>query len=223
MTVDIDPDAIADEIARDIDALATHTTQHVRAVRREHSRRLRDADGAEVLAIADALTATHRWVAYELVYNHRGAAAAVDRRWVTQLGRGLDGWASVDAFARYISGPAWRRRQIPDDLVRGWASSAERWWRRAAVVSTVPLNLRAAGGDGDTTRTLDICTRVVDDHDVMVVKALSWALRELVTWDRDAVHAFLDDHHHVLAARVRREVTNKLETGRKDRVPRTNA
>jgi hypothetical protein len=50
-----------------------------------------------------------------------------------------------------------------------------------------------------------------------VVKALSWALRELVVWDPAAVRGFLDDHGDAVAARVRREVTTKLETGRKDR------
>jgi 3-methyladenine DNA glycosylase AlkD len=49
----------------------------------------------------------------------------------------------------------------------------------------------------------------------MVVKALSWALRALAVWDAAAVRAFLDAHGGGLAARVRREVRRKLETGRK--------
>lgn len=47
----------------------------------------------------------------------------------------------------------------------------------------------------------------------MVVKALSWALRELVFWDAGAVGDFIEGHD--VAPRVRREVVNKLETGRK--------
>ena len=54
------------------------------------------------------------------------------------------------------------------------------------------------------------------DHDDMVVKGLSWALRELVPMDREAVVAFLEDYDGVLAARVKREVRNKLETGLKN-------
>jgi 3-methyladenine DNA glycosylase AlkD len=50
----------------------------------------------------------------------------------------------------------------------------------------------------------------------MVVKALSWALRELVVHDPDAVRAFLSEHEDVLAARVKREVRNKLTTGLKN-------
>jgi 3-methyladenine DNA glycosylase AlkD len=79
----------------------------------------------------------------------------------------------------------------------------------------VPLNLRSRGGTGDAGRTLDICRRLAADGDDMVVKALSWALRELVVWDPEAVRRFLDVNQDVLAARVRREVRSKLETGRK--------
>jgi 3-methyladenine DNA glycosylase AlkD len=124
-------------------------------------------------------------------------------------------WGSVDAFGCSVSGPVWQRGRIPDAAVQRWAASPDRWWRRAALVSTVPLNLRSRGGTGDTGRTLDICRRLAADGDDMVVKALSWALRELVVWDPQAVRRFLDTHHEVLAARVRREVRSKLETGRK--------
>jgi len=50
----------------------------------------------------------------------------------------------------------------------------------------------------------------------MVVKAMSWALRELVVHDPDAVWAFLGEHEGRLAARARREVRNKLTTGLKN-------
>lgn len=50
----------------------------------------------------------------------------------------------------------------------------------------------------------------------MVVKALSWALRELVVRDPGVVRAFLDDHDGTIAARVRREVTATVDTGLKN-------
>jgi len=72
------------------------------------------------------------------------------------------------------------------------------------------------GRRGDVGRTLAVCALLADDHDEMVAKALSWALRELVAHDEAAVRGFLEEHESVLAARVRREVRNKLETGRKN-------
>jgi len=200
-------------IELEIQALPDQSVDSVRRVRRAWSARLRGRPDHEVLALAEALLPRHRWVGYELVYHHAAALAALDLERVERLGRGMDSWVATDTFGRYISGPAWQRRQIPDEAIHRWAASEDRWWRRAALVSTVPLNLRAAGGTGDTPRTLAVCTLLAADRDDMVVKAVSWALRQLIVHDPEAVRAFLADHD--VAARVRREVTNKLETGLK--------
>jgi 3-methyladenine DNA glycosylase AlkD len=67
-----------------------------------------------------------------------------------------------------------------------------------------------------------VCRVLVDDRDDMVVKALSWALRELAKREPASVECFIRDEQRRLAPRVRREVTSKLETGRKTRKrPRT--
>jgi 3-methyladenine DNA glycosylase AlkD len=50
----------------------------------------------------------------------------------------------------------------------------------------------------------------------MVYKALSWALRQLVIHDAQAVRDFLQEQQGVLAAQVVREVQNKLATGLKN-------
>jgi 3-methyladenine DNA glycosylase AlkD len=211
----LDPIALAAEIDREIRALPAHGVQPVRAVRRAWSRRLRAAPAEVVADLAMALVDRQRWVAYELLYEHPDALAHLGVEEVERLGEGMADWGSVDAFGCTVSGTAWRRGRLPDAAVHRWAASPDRWWRRAALVSTVPLNLRSRGGTGDTGRTLDICRRLAADGDDMVVKALSWALRELVVWDPEAVRRFLDTHHEVLPARVRREVRSKLETGRK--------
>ena len=83
-------------------------------------------------------------------------------------------------------------------------------------MSTVAFNVRSQGGQGDARRTLLICRLLAEDHEDMVVKALSWALRELVYFDRQAVEEFLREYDGVLAGRVKREVGNKLSTGLKN-------
>jgi 3-methyladenine DNA glycosylase AlkD len=50
----------------------------------------------------------------------------------------------------------------------------------------------------------------------MLTKATSWALRELVVHDPEAVRKFLTEHEATLSARVKREVKNKLTTGLKN-------
>lgn len=167
------------------------------------------------LAIIARNTMEGRQVAYELLASHKPAMAALNKSRVLSLGKGIDNWASVDGFACRISGPAWREGRLKDADIRRWAQSKDPWWRRAAVVSTVPLNIKSRGGTGDVKRTRMICELVVGDDHVMVHKALSWALRELTRVDANAVRAFLARHDSRLPSLVRREVTRKLTTGRK--------
>ncbi|MEK7785382.1 MAG: DNA alkylation repair protein, partial [Chloroflexota bacterium] len=83
-------------------------------------------------------------------------------------------------------------------------------------VSTVGLNNRARGGRGDAARTLLVCELLIADRDDMVVKAMSWALRELAKHEPKAVSKFMTEHKGELAARAVREVRNKLTTGVKN-------
>jgi len=194
-------------------------TASLRTLRREYSKRLSTASAKEVLAIATALIENHRihrFVADELIANHAHAMSAVNLTVLERLGEGICTWDQVDCFACYLSGPAWREKRIPDSAIITWANSKDRWWRRAALVSTVPLNLKARGGNGDAPRTLRICELLLDDSDDMVVKALSWALRALSVRDPKAVKKFLKENEPRLASRVLREVSHKLATGLKN-------
>jgi 3-methyladenine DNA glycosylase AlkD len=132
------------------------------------------------------------------------------------LGAGLDNWACVDAFCCWLAGTAWREGRVSDATILRWSRSDDLWWRRAAVVSTVPLNLKSRGGLGDMKRTLVICRTLIHDEEVMVQKAISWALRTLVPWNQKAVEAFLKEHSESISPLVRREVFRKLTTGKKN-------
>ena len=208
----------ATRIAADIEALPQKTTATVRKVRRSHSRTLRAEDAALILDIAREFVMCRglRWVAYELIRDHKPAFESLDDALLDEFGQGMNSWDSVDAFGRTLSGPAWLHGLASDALIHGWATSDDMWWRRAALVSTVALNMRSHGGTGDTTRTLVVCEILAADREDMVQKALSWALRELVWHDSDAVRSFLDAHDEHLAARVKREVRSKLTTGLKN-------
>jgi 3-methyladenine DNA glycosylase AlkD len=211
--------ALLDELEARIGA-APLAASPLRKLRREYSRRLARSEPGDVVSLALRLVdrggIARRFVAYELVHHHRGALASLGVRDLKRLGRGLDGWGAVDGFGLYLAGPAWREHQVSDRLILGWARSRDRWWRRAALVSTVPLNSRARGGRGDTARTVAVCRVLVGDRDDMVVKAMSWALRELAKRDPAAARRFVAAHRRGLAARVVREVGNKLATGLKN-------
>lgn len=210
--------AIAAEIEARARALPRRDTPSLRAVRRVFSHRLAQSDGGFVLEVARQLLRIHgeRFLVYELIHAHKRAFLSLDRRKLVKLGEGLDSWWAVDSFARSLSGPAWREGLVDDEVIRRWARSRDRWWRRAALVSTVAWNVRSQGGQGDVPRTLGICRLLVDDHDDMVEKALSWALRELVVHDPAAVERFMAAHAARLGSRVKREVESKLKTGLKN-------
>jgi hypothetical protein len=212
--------SLATGIEQQLSTMCGSTTSDLRAMRREFSRRLRAAEAGTVLGVAEQLLKTPgtgcRFVVYELIHHHPAALASLDVKLLARLGEGIASWGDVDCFGVFLSGPAWRARLMEDSVVHGWARSEDRWWRRAALVSTVPLNSKSRGGVGDARRTLGICRLLERDRDPMVVKALSWALRELAKRDPGAVRKYVAARKDVLPALVLREVQNKLTTGLKN-------
>ena len=194
--------------------------QNVKDVIREIWPEIKGWDPDKLIAFTKELVATKimecNHLAYELLWKNKKALDLLKLSDLEQLGANIDNWATTDGFSVMLSGWAWRKNNISDADVISWLESRSRWWRRAAVVSTVGLNLKSRGGVGDTKRTLMICKKVIDDRDDMIVKALSWALRELSKTDKPAVEGFLKYYRSRLAGRVVREVTSKLETGLKN-------
>ena len=202
-----------DQIAR----LPKTRTMELRSISRSLSRRLKQDSPHLVVAVAlELLRAGQRLVSHELIAAHKPALQSLRITHVEALAGVLDSWHSVDVFCVCIAGPCWREGQISDQDIERWARDESPWWRRCALVATTSLTVRARGGYGDSDRTLAVARLLIKDRHDTVVKALSWALRELVPWEPDRVAAFLEEHRDSLAARVRREVRNKLETGLKN-------
>ena len=210
---------VVSQIETEVNALRVMNAESLRQLRRRFSTLLARVNPRVVVGIGFRLVEfpgfAFRFLAYEIILTHKAALNSLRPKDVLRLGRELDSWGAVDTFACYISGPVWRQNQLSDELIHRWARSKNRWQRRAAVVSTVALNNKARGGNGDAKRTLAVCKLVIADRDDMVVKALSWALRELSKREPELVGRFLSRHELSLAPRVLREVRNKLSTGRK--------
>lgn len=199
-------------------ALPNKKAKHVWPLRRQFALSLRDRPADFVIKVARELFYGYDnpGHAISILAFHKEAFQSLREEEIEEFGQGINSWGKVDYYARLLAGPAWLQGQIPDSLIHKWARSKDLWWRRAALVSTVALNVRSHGGYGDTVRTLAVCEILAADKEDMVVKGLSWALRELVVHDPEAVRQFLETHEEVLAARVKREVRNKLETGLKN-------
>ena len=155
-------------------------------------------------------------VAYEIIAGSKIILENLEYKDVEDLYKNLDNWASVDHFSVGIFGVLWKNGVVSDEKIDELVDSGNVWDRRVGVVSTVALNTRSRGGTGDASRTLSVCEKVVDDPHPMIRKALSWSLRSLVRWDRDAVGGFLEKHRDSMSKSVIREVEHKLKHGTKN-------
>jgi 3-methyladenine DNA glycosylase AlkD len=155
-------------------------------------------------------------IAYELIGRNKKILNALSYVDLMDLWRNLDNWASVDHFSVGIYGVLWGKGVVKDQHIEALLKSDNFWDRRVAAVSTVALNLKSRGGSGDTPRTLSVCKQLVDDKEILIRKALSWALRELSKRDPLAVRNFLDTYQNRLAGLVLREVKHKLDYGTKN-------
>ena len=209
---------LAFELDKEIKSLSEPNAANLRKVFYKFTAKLKNNSPDFIFDLAKELFDDygHRLIAYALIQNHKEALQKVDEKKLYEFGRNLNSWDAADGFAGLLARPAWRHNQISDDLIVSWAHSEDRWWRRAALVCTIALNKRSWGGTGDIPRTLKICRLLAEDKDDMVVKAMSWALRELIKHDAETVRNFLNEYDNVLAARVKREVNNKLTTGLKN-------
>lgn len=155
-------------------------------------------------------------IAFEYIQTEKNLYKSLTEEYIESIEKNLDNWISVDYFGAIIVGCAWRENFVSTEKVKGYLKSDSYWIRRIAVVATVSLNQKARGGYGDSKRTLEILSLVVDDHEDMIIKALSWALRELAKIEKEPVIEFLDKYENRIHKKALREVKNKLETGLKN-------
>jgi len=155
-------------------------------------------------------------IAFEYLQTQKNLYKSLTEEYIESIEKNLDNWISVDYFGAIVVGCAWRENFVSTTKVKRYLESEDYWIRRIAIVSTVSLNQKARGGIGDSERTIEICRLVVDDHEEMIVKALSWALRELAKIDKGPVIEFVNEYENRLHKKVLREVKSKLETGLKN-------
>lgn len=195
------------------------TVPNIRPIVKDLSQRFKQSSPEEVVEFVKQLNAARileaQQIAFEVLDKHKAARQSLTLDDLLVLGEGIDNWVSVDYFAGMLAGPVWREGNLSDEVIEAWATSDDKWWRRAAVVCTVALNQKVRGSSGDPVRTLKICKLVADDKDDMVAKALSWALRELAKREVEPVIEFVNQNESILPKRVIREVRRKIETGRK--------
>lgn len=115
-------------------------------------------------------------------------------------------WDLVDDIAPHLVGPLLLEHPTPvRPIVLGWASDADRWLRRTAVICQL--------GAGDRTDLGLLAAAVeanLDDPDFFLRKAIGWALRQYVRTDPGWVREFVSAHDDRISGLSRREALKHL-------------
>lgn len=129
----------------------------------------------------------------------------------------VEGWAETDSICQsnfpskeiLSRWPEWKK------LINRFSVDKNVHKRRASFVLLIK-SLRQS----DDKRLSDLeFTNVIKlegEKDILITKAVSWALRSLIKYHRDEVATYLKNHQSTLPRIAYRETKKKLETGRKN-------
>lgn len=139
----------------------------------------------------------------------RAADVAVFEHWVDAY---VDNWASCDALCTDAIGRYLLRFEGSVDRVAGWATSPNRWMRRAAAVSFVLPARR--GHHLDTVFT--VADALIEDTDDLVRKGYGWLLKSASQVHPDAVFDYLMARRDVMPRTAFRYALEKLPPPMRD-------
>jgi len=193
------------------------TVPNLKAVLKELKKEVADFPFENKMEILRAMVAENifelQQMAYEYMRIDKSLLLQLSEDHLDELAVNLDNWLSVDTYSAVV-GLAWSKSVISMDKIEKYLHQKDFWFRRIGVVSTVYFNQQLRGDQLDFT--IKVCEKVVGDHEKNMVKALSWALREVVKYDSELVVDFLAKHEDSLHKQVIREVNKKLYTGLKN-------
>lgn len=126
------------------------------------------------------------------------------------------GWAEIDITCQSCF-TANEVLHIWDDWkiwIRSLSKSSSISHRRASLVLQV-LSLRESSEEKIGALALEIVEVLKAEKDILITKAISWVLRSMVKGQREVLEKYLAEQGATLPKIALREVTRKLETGRK--------
>jgi 3-methyladenine DNA glycosylase AlkD len=159
-----------------------------------HERRMA---AAEVLTLAAARLGT-------------GDLAVVER-----LVRSSGTWALVDGLAVNVAGEIAVREAGAWSVIDGWATDADFWLRRAALLSLL-CGIRA--GRPDLARFTRYAEPLLAEPEFFIRKAIGWVLREISRRDPLWVAAFTERHVAEMSGVTFREAVRRLPADEAERL-----
>ncbi|MGH9675803.1 MAG: DNA alkylation repair protein, partial [Candidatus Acidiferrum sp.] len=189
-------------------------TPTIRAIARRWRNLHQQITGNELLKLFEMLWTnerTHaRSLASELIKIRRPPRIVFTTALFDRWRRTLCGWWDTDDIGINLLGP-WIAEQPTARTQYLWRLSRSRhlWSRRLVLVATDQLN-RGRLCEPNPALTLRLVNAARQDSDPMIVKSISWALRELTKRKRAEVIRYLRDNREKLPTLAVREVQDKL-------------
>ncbi len=216
---------LADPEYREGSLMVAPTAQRVHGVRTPDSRRLarawqranREVEPDLKLSLVESLwngeSRDERALGLEILYLHPEIVRDLGQDRFDRWRLDIDNWGVCDFLATRILGP-WAEADPKDRLayLEDLVGDPGLFSRRLGLVSSVHLNRDGSTYGGWTLSQVD---RLIDERDPMITKAVSWALRQMIKHQAAEVEAYVESRCDRMAALPRREVRNKLKTGRK--------
>jgi 3-methyladenine DNA glycosylase AlkD len=155
-------------------------TQAVREIVRGALKDAALLDRAGLLALVNALWPRGvfelRAVAVEALKAGCTLLTAKDVRLIERLLRDSHTWAFVDFLAIQVAGPLVVRYPGLGAVLDRWATDADFWVRRAAMLALLPPLRR---GTGDFERFSRYADGMLEEKEFFIRKAIGWVLREV--------------------------------------------
>jgi 3-methyladenine DNA glycosylase AlkD len=128
----------------------------------------------------------------------------------------LEGWSEIDSlcYGNFSAEEILDNWFIWKSQIRSFSKSGNISKRRASLVLlTAPV--RNSDNNELSKLAFNTVDRLKGETDVLITKAVSWLLRELIKKHRGLVSSYLDSNEKELPRIAVREVRNKLKTGKK--------
>jgi len=129
----------------------------------------------------------------------------------------LTNWANTDSLCCDLVSETIRLEPSLVGRLLGWTASGNRWRRRAAAVSLIPIVRRG----GMLEEALSVADRLMEDRDEMVQKGVGWMLKEASKRHPEEVRKYLLKWRQRTSALVLRYASEKLPPSK--RVLKTRA
>lgn len=113
-------------------------------------------------------------------------------------------WDTVDTLGNAAVTPLVTRHPDQVETMWRWWDSSDRWLIRAAIG-----HQRGLREGTDLDRLFTMCDRYAAEREFFIAKAIGWALRDVTSWNPDAVQRFVAEHPD-LSSVARREALRGL-------------